>query len=130
MRAFAAEAAISRGFTDPVALLRNAETSFADLGLQRCATSVRGLLKSVGAAAPRRRAGDDPLDDALRRAGVTAREADVLGLLADRLTNRQIAERLYVSPRTVEKHVASLALKLDAADRVALADIARTRQYR
>jgi DNA-binding NarL/FixJ family response regulator len=57
---------------------------------------------------------------------VTAREAEVLGLLADRLTNRQIGERLYLSTRTVEKHVAALASKLTARDRIELADMART----
>jgi DNA-binding NarL/FixJ family response regulator len=42
---------------------------------------------------------------------VTEREADVLGLLAQGLSNREIAERMFLSPRTVEKHVASLLAK-------------------
>ncbi|MDQ6838696.1 MAG: LuxR C-terminal-related transcriptional regulator [Actinomycetota bacterium] len=36
------------------------------------------------------------------------------------MTNRQIAEHLYLSPRTVEKHVAGLMTKLGAASRVEL----------
>ena len=54
---------------------------------------------------------------ALRAAGVTSREMDVLGLVSAGLTNAEIAGRLYLSPRTVETHVASLLAKLDAADR-------------
>ncbi len=59
---------------------------------------------------------------------MTAREVEVLDLLADRLTNRQIAQQLYLSPKTVEKHVAALARKLGARDRVELAEVARTRR--
>jgi DNA-binding NarL/FixJ family response regulator len=59
---------------------------------------------------------------------VTARETEVLGLLADRLTNKAIAQRLYLSPKTVEKHIAALARKLGARDRVELAEVARTRR--
>ena len=39
---------------------------------------------------------------------MTAREAEVLELVGGRLSNKDIAARLYLSPRTVEKHVASL----------------------
>jgi DNA-binding CsgD family transcriptional regulator len=53
---------------------------------------------------------------------VTAREADVLQLVAERLGNREIGARLYLSPRTVEKHIASLLLKLGARDRRELID--------
>ena len=56
---------------------------------------------------------------------MTRREAEVLDLVADRLTNPEIAQRLYLSPRTVEKHVAALMLKLGAADRATLAELAR-----
>ena len=59
-------------------------------------------------------------------AGVTAREAEVLDLLADRLSNREIAGRLFLSPRTVEKHVAALLAKLSCEDRGRLAHMARS----
>jgi DNA-binding CsgD family transcriptional regulator len=48
---------------------------------------------------------------------LSAREQEVLVLLCQRLTDPQIAERLYLSPRTVESHVASLLRKLDVANR-------------
>jgi DNA-binding NarL/FixJ family response regulator len=56
---------------------------------------------------------------------VTGREYEVLHLVAQRLSNRDIAARLHLSARTVEKHVASLLLKLDAAGRGELRDHAR-----
>jgi predicted ATPase/DNA-binding CsgD family transcriptional regulator len=56
----------------------------------------------------------------LGRAGVTRREAEVLAAVAGRLRNREIAERLHVSIRTVESHVAALLRKLEVADRAAL----------
>src|SRR5207247_6257932 len=59
----------------------------------------------------------------LVRAGVTDREAEVLTAVADRLRNREIADRLHVSVRTVESHIAALLRKLDVADRAALAEI-------
>jgi DNA-binding NarL/FixJ family response regulator len=42
---------------------------------------------------------------------------DVLTLLAEGLTNREIAQRLFVSPRTIETHVANLLAKTGAASR-------------
>jgi predicted ATPase/DNA-binding CsgD family transcriptional regulator len=60
----------------------------------------------------------------LGRAGVTDREAEVLWAVAERSRNREIAERLHVSVRTVESHVAALLRKLGAADRAALAETA------
>ena len=52
---------------------------------------------------------------------VTARERDVLRLLAEGLTNRQIAERLVVSEHTVHRHVANILRKLDLPSRAAAA---------
>lgn len=52
---------------------------------------------------------------------VTAREAEVLALVGEHLTNAQIADVLYISVRTVESHVAALLRKLQAPDRRTLA---------
>jgi DNA-binding NarL/FixJ family response regulator len=51
---------------------------------------------------------------------VTAREAEVLGLVVDGLTNAQIAERLFLSPRTVDTHVANLLSTTGARARTEL----------
>jgi DNA-binding CsgD family transcriptional regulator/tetratricopeptide (TPR) repeat protein len=50
-------------------------------------------------------------------AGLTARQLEVLELLVDGLTNAEIAERLVVSPRTAEHHVAAVLRKLGATTR-------------
>jgi predicted ATPase/DNA-binding CsgD family transcriptional regulator len=56
-----------------------------------------------------------------RAATVTAREREVLSLVAEHLTNSQIADQLSVSVRTVETHVSSLLRKLQVSDRRSLA---------
>ena len=121
----AGEAALRDKWGDPVALLRSADATFTRFGVRRAAAACQGLLRAAGQRAPRRRSGDAGLPAGLLRAGVTRREAEVLDLVADRLTNPEIAQRLYLSPRTVEKHVAALMLKLGAADRATLAELAR-----
>lgn len=51
-----------------------------------------------------------------RLAGLTTRERDVLGLMAQGFTNTGIAKRLFLSERTVEAHVRRLLAKLDIDD--------------
>ena len=50
-------------------------------------------------------------------AGLTQRQAEVMALLRQNLTNREIADTLYISSRTVEHHVAAILSKLDATTR-------------
>jgi DNA-binding CsgD family transcriptional regulator len=52
-------------------------------------------------------------------AGLTAREAEVLRLVAEGLTNAQVAERLFVAPRTVNAHLTSVYAKLRVEGRPA-----------
>ena len=59
-------------------------------------------------------------------AAVSAREAEVLAAVSEHLTNAEIAERLFISVRTVESHVSSLLRKLQVADRRELASGRRT----
>jgi DNA-binding NarL/FixJ family response regulator len=49
--------------------------------------------------------------------GLTGRQAEILGLLADGLTNAEIAERLVLSVRTVDHHVSAVLSKLGATSR-------------
>jgi len=72
----------------------------------------------MNARRPRRRADVTPGAEAT----LTDREEEIGKLVAIGLTNRQIAERLYLSPRTVEAHVARLLAKLDVATRAAVAN--------
>jgi DNA-binding CsgD family transcriptional regulator len=124
----AAEAALDHPFGEPVTWLRDAEAAFVSRRLPRIASACRGLLARAGAPATRRRGRDDAaLAPDLLRLGVTAREAEVLELVGEHLPNKDIAAQLYLSPRTVEKHVASLLLKTGAAGRAALGRLARQR---
>lgn len=54
-------------------------------------------------------------------AGLTRRELDVLRLLADGLSNREIADHLVISPRTVDGHLVSIYSKLHVSSRTAAA---------
>jgi predicted ATPase/DNA-binding CsgD family transcriptional regulator len=54
-------------------------------------------------------------------AELTAREAEVLALIARHLTNAQIADSLFISQRTVESHVSAMLRKLQLPDRRSLA---------
>ncbi len=49
---------------------------------------------------------------------LTERETEVLRLLADGLDNAEIAQRLYLSPTTVKRHVSSIVAKLGVSNRV------------
>jgi DNA-binding CsgD family transcriptional regulator len=58
-------------------------------------------------------------------AGLTPRQTEVLTLLADRLTYRDIASRLHVSIKTVDHHVSAIRHKLGAGTRDAAVEAAR-----
>ena len=58
-----------------------------------------------------------PVPSAL--AGLSPREQEVLALVARGLTNKQIAERLFIAPSTVKFHVTALLTKLEAETRTA-----------
>jgi DNA-binding CsgD family transcriptional regulator len=125
-----AEAAQRDGWGDPVLWLREAEQYFHQAGVGAVAGACRTLLRRAGAVVPHRSgANGQAVPHPLRLLGVTPREYEVLRLLADRLDNRTLAARLFISPRTVEKHVASLISKTDQSNRAALnAYAARLRQ--
>ncbi|HWC11622.1 MAG TPA: LuxR C-terminal-related transcriptional regulator, partial [Acidimicrobiales bacterium] len=120
----AAEAAVVDGWGEPVVWLREALDFFEGQGLDDLARACRSLLRRAGAPVPRRAAAASPdrvVDPELARLGVTAREAEVLTLVAEGLSNKDIAARLYLSARTVEKHVERLMLKTGSANRAQLA---------
>jgi len=110
-RRITAQAALADGWGEPVSWLREAEDYFAARGDQMVAAACRGLLRQAGAPVPRRRVGGAPVPGRLRALGLTEREADVLRLVAQGLSNKEIAEAMVLSPRTVEKHVERLLAK-------------------
>lgn len=120
-----ASAALADGWGHPVEWLSAAEEFFHDRGTTRVAAACRALLREAGSPVSRRRRGHDTIPQELRRAGVTAREYEVLRLLGRGLGNQEIAEHLFLSPRTVEKHLASLRNRTDRSGRAALIALAR-----
>ncbi len=115
LRAPVLTAAIEDGWGDPVPLLR-ADLAANEPESPPLARLCRDLLRRAGAPTRRGR-GASPVPPALRASGVTSRELDVLRLVVDGLSNAEIAERLYLSRRTVETHVAHLLTKTGARDR-------------
>ena len=89
---------------------------------ERC----RDLIRRAGAPYPRRTSAQAGVPEGLRRHGITAREWQVLRLVGDGLTSREIGEQLFLSPRTVEKHVQRMLSKTGAANRTALAALSRS----
>ena len=61
--------------------------------------------------------------------GLTARELEVLALLSDGRTNREIARTLFISDKTASVHVSNLLRKLGAANRAEAAAIAQRVQF-
>ena len=53
----------------------------------------------------------------LKKLGITKREYEVLGLIAMGMSNREIADKLFVSTSTIKTHTSSLFIKLDASRR-------------
>jgi DNA-binding NarL/FixJ family response regulator len=88
------------------------------------ASACRALLRRSGASVRQRRTGTERVPGSLREYGITLREYEVFELLAHRLANKALAARLHISPRTVEKHVASLLMKTEIRDRGALVEYA------
>ncbi|GAA2965801.1 regulatory protein, luxR family [Actinokineospora diospyrosa] len=115
-----ADEAHAAGWGAPISWLRAADDYFHTAGIIPVASACRAILRRLGATISQRRTGNEQVPRALRMAGVTVREFEVLVLLADRMSNKAIAARLHISPRTVEKHVASLITKTGSDDRVAL----------
>ena len=98
-----APAALRDGWGRPLAALQDAVRWFAahdttPLATSPVATSCRTLLRDAGGPVPRRGRGAATIPPTLVAAGVSSREADVLRLLAHRLSNRAIAEALVLSP--------------------------------
>ncbi len=119
-RRLAAEPALADGWVDPVAWMLDATAWAEARGHHGFARACAALARRGGARERRRRGGTD-VPAHLAGLGVTGREVEVLGLVAQGLTNKDIAARLYLSPRTVKGYVEHLLAKTGAANRTQLA---------
>ena len=97
--------------------LRAALETYEAAGAEPECARVRQMLRDAGAPVPRRRRPTGTVPAELDALGVTCREAEVLRLLGEGLSNAAIAARLYISVRTVETHVSSLLTKLQVDGR-------------
>ncbi len=109
------EAARARADGDDEAALRRALATFDHLGARSVANPLRRRLRRRGAAAiprgPRPSTRTNP-------SRLTRRQSEILALLAADLSTPEIAGRLFLSPRTVDNHVAAIMRKLAVASRV------------
>jgi ATP/maltotriose-dependent transcriptional regulator MalT len=98
---------------DAVTSAQSSLTVFTAVGARRYADRARRLLRDLGArpTQPRR----SPA------AGLSGREAEVVRLVAQGLSNAEIARRLVISPRTVTTHLQHVYARLGVESRIALA---------
>jgi ATP/maltotriose-dependent transcriptional regulator MalT len=87
--------------------------AFQTFGATAVAASFRKRLRDRGVSVPRGK-GRSTREHA---AGLTARQAEVLALLGEGLSNLEVADHLFLSPRTVEHHVSAILGKLDCSTR-------------
>jgi DNA-binding CsgD family transcriptional regulator len=117
------EAALALADSGDPGALRQALDELQALGARPAAAIAARRLRELGERGvprgPRPRTRENP-------AGLTARQLEVLPLLAEGLRNAEIAERLVVSPKTVDHHVSAILSKLGARSRLeAVAEASR-----
>lgn len=108
------EAAVCRCLADDTDTVMEGLAGLDQLGAVPMARWTRNRLARMGVEkiprGPRKSTAANP-------AGLTARQMDVLTLVVEGFTNAEIAERLFLSARTVDHHVAAILLKLEVESR-------------
>jgi DNA-binding CsgD family transcriptional regulator/tetratricopeptide (TPR) repeat protein len=105
--------ALMLSLTDDEQALADALQTARRLGAEPLARRVTARMRELDMRVPR----GPRTTTRANPAGLTARQLEVLALISEGLTNAEIAERLVVSQRTAEHHVAAVLLKLGAATR-------------
>jgi DNA-binding CsgD family transcriptional regulator/tetratricopeptide (TPR) repeat protein len=104
------DGALARAETDEEDEVRAALDTFARLGSRPAVAYATERLRSLGARVPSEQTLADPHH-------LTPREAEVAELVADGLTNAEIAARLFISTKTAGHHVSSVLAKVGVASR-------------
>jgi DNA-binding CsgD family transcriptional regulator len=94
------------------ALLRSAFHAAKSLGARPFREEIEALARRTGFALE-----DEPGPGAAAELGLSDRELEVLRLLAEGRTNRQIGEQLFITPKTASAHVSHILMKLGVANR-------------
>lgn len=95
--------------------LNTAYRGARNLGMRPLAARIAAHLEGLGATVEEQRSPEAP--ERQRQGGLTRRQSEIARLIAEGLTNKEIAGRLYLSPRTVEMHVANILDRLDCRSR-------------
>ncbi len=120
----AAALASSDRRSEAVRALRTAHTLYADHGAVRDRNRINARLRAMGV---RSRPTAAPARPTTGWGALTATERTVVALVAEGLTNRQIGDRLFISRRTVETHLAHAFTKLGVSNRAGAASLAAHR---
>jgi DNA-binding NarL/FixJ family response regulator len=119
-RALLGRALVAAGREDEaVAQLEMAADEFDALGAEEYRNRVEAELRRLGRATGHRRS--HPGSGATGVDSLTGRELEVAELVVDRRTNREIAEELFLSTKTVETHMRNIFNKLGVTSRVEVA---------
>jgi DNA-binding NarL/FixJ family response regulator len=105
--------ALTLAFSDDADAMTQAVVEATKLGASTTADRIRARLRELG-----HRVSRGPGTATLSNpAGLTNRQLEVLELVAAGFTNHEIADRLYISPKTVEHHVSAILTRLGSSDR-------------
>ncbi|AFR10294.1 helix-turn-helix transcriptional regulator [Nocardiopsis alba] len=106
-----AEVGAARDRDLAVCRVRQVYATAVECGASPLAASAEGLARRLGVGV------SDETPAPRTPAGLTARETEVLRLLAEGATNARIAEALFISPKTASVHVSNILAKLDVPNR-------------
>lgn len=95
--------------------LHNAYRTARNLGARSLSGIIAAILEDAGEPVEEPRNADAATRQ--NRSGLTRRQLEIARLIAEGLTNKEIADRLFVSPRTVDMHVSHLLDRLDCRTR-------------
>jgi len=103
--------------------LRSALTTFDIIGATRWAEQARTELRASGERTGAQAPGQQRQDAHAVLSALSAQELQIARMVAEGLSNREIGERLYLSPRTIGSHLYRIFPKLDVTSRTQLAAI-------